>query len=385
MRRRQFLKIAGTSGVILAATGIGAGAFIATRSPTRAMAPWNQAGSLYQDPMRNALSYAVLAPNPHNRQPWMVELKSESEAVLRCDLERLLPATDPFDRQIVIGLGCFIELFSLAANHLGFRADVDVFPDGAPEDRLDQRPIAALRLTADTGTVPDPLFAFALNRRTNRNAYDLGRPVSDQHLSAIKKIAGPGVLVDGVNRGPLLEKLRELTRLAMRGEFNHPTAHQESVGLMRIGKAEIEASPDGIYLGGPLLEGLSLLGMISRDQLADPASDAFRFGLDMADEQSNTAMGFVWISTRGNARNAQLAAGRAYMRQALQVEASGLAMQPLSQALQEYAAMQPYYDEAHGLLTRGPDERVQMLARIGFADAVKPAPRWPLSTRIKTA
>ena len=68
------------------------------------------AGSQYTDPIRRALSFAILAPNPHNRQPWVVDLKSDTEAVLTCDLQRLLPATDPISRQIVIGLGCFLEL-----------------------------------------------------------------------------------------------------------------------------------------------------------------------------------------------------------------------------------------------------------------------------------
>ena len=30
---------------------------------------------------------------------------------------------------------------------------------------------------------------------------------------------------------------------------------------MRIGKAEIEANPDGIALGGPLLEAMALMGL----------------------------------------------------------------------------------------------------------------------------
>jgi hypothetical protein len=124
MNKRSFLKIAGSTSVIIAASGAGIGAFIATRTPQAALRSWKTAGSQYADPMRNALSYALLAPNPHNRQPWVVDLKSDTEAVLTCDLQRLLPATDPFSRQIVIGLGCFLELFTLAAAHGGHRAQI---------------------------------------------------------------------------------------------------------------------------------------------------------------------------------------------------------------------------------------------------------------------
>ena len=71
------------------------------------------------------------------------------------------------------------------------------------------------------------------------------------------------------------------------------------------------------------------------------------------------------------------------MRIALQATADGLVMQPMSQALQEYKAMAPYYKTVHKQLTTQPDERVQMLARLGFVDKSVPAPRWLLETRLK--
>ena len=69
-------------------------------------------------------------------------------------------------------------------------------------------------------------------------------------------------------------------------------------------------------------------------------------------------MGFVRINTRGNSLLEQIAAGRSYVRVALCVASLGLAMQPMSYALQEYAAMQSYYQQVHAVLTQGPDERV---------------------------
>ena len=58
--------------------------------------------------------------------------------------------------------------------------------------------------------------------------------------------------------------------------------------------------------------------------------------------------------------------------------------QPLRQALQEYAAMQVYYKKVHFMLTDGAEERVQMLARLGYAEKIAPSPRWALATRLKT-
>ena len=380
MNRRKFLKIAGSTTVIVAASGVG---FVATRTPTDALRPWKTAGSRYSDPMRRALSYAILAPNPHNRQPWVVDLKSDTEAVLTCDLDRLLPATDPFSRQIVIGLGCFLELFSIAAAEQGYRSEIRYFPQGEIHDRLDRRPIAHLTLMKQGGLAPDPLFAQVLRRHTNRNPFDTNRPIADDVAERMLGVATGPVRVEATNDSKQLQDLRTLTRDAMIAEIKTPEAYQESIDLMRIGRAEIEANPDGISLGGAFLEVLSLTGILTRESMADPASKSYQIGLDMIDEGAMTSMGFVWINTQGNDRTAQIEAGRAYMRIALQATADGLAMQPMSQALQEYAAVAPYFVIVHERLTNKPGERVQMLARLGYADDIGPSPRWPLETRLK--
>lgn len=49
-----------------------------------------------QDDIRlKMLCYAILAPNPHNKQPWLVELSGEDAITLYIDREHLLPMTDP--------------------------------------------------------------------------------------------------------------------------------------------------------------------------------------------------------------------------------------------------------------------------------------------------
>jgi hypothetical protein len=156
----------------------------------------------------------------------------------------------------------------------------------------------------------------------------------------------------------------------------------ESVRLMRIGKAEIEASPDGIDLGGPFLEGLSVLGMLSREQVADPTTEAYRQGLEMFRQITGTAMAYLWLTTPGNRRVDQIEAGRAYVRLNLKAAELGLAMHPLSQALQEYPEVAGLRAELDRRLGVAGGDRVQMLARLGYGPAVDPSPRWPLATRM---
>jgi hypothetical protein len=183
--RRSFLKLTG-GGIVIASA---AGGWFMTRDSQAARAPWEIAGRTNGDPRRHALSYALLAPNPHNRQPWMADLGMADEVTLYCDLNRRLPHTDPFDRQITIGLGCFIELAVMAAAENGHRVAVTLFPDGEPHSRLDARPVASLRFTEAVNVERDPLFAHVLNRRSNKEAYDEAREVPSEVLAAIGQVA----------------------------------------------------------------------------------------------------------------------------------------------------------------------------------------------------
>ncbi len=361
MQRRKFLKIIGGSAALLAG-----GSYIwAAPTAKSARAAWQNAGA-YPDPMRTALSYAVLAPNPHNRQPWQVELISDTEAVLYCDDERHLPVTDPLDRQITIGLGCFLELFDLAAQHNQHRADIDLFPEGAHPKRLDARPVARLMLTP-TIYSPPPLFEQIPKRRTDRKPYTSQRP-SEQSLADLWSTAGP--LLETSRDSALSESLRTISRDAARIEFMTPRTYGESVDLMRVGRKAVRANPDGISIEGPLMEILNVTGAMSPKALSDHDSPAFKQGLKMYLDGIATATSFFWIMTPDNSRVDQIAAGRAYARANLKASELGLSVHPLSQALQEYPEMAEQLSKAHKALNIKSPARLQMLARIGYGSAL---------------
>jgi hypothetical protein len=381
--RRRFLKIMGSTAVIAAA---GVGGFAVTRTPSDALKPWTLAGSdVYSDPRVRALSYAVLAPNPHNRQPWQVDLSEPDVATLYCDLDRLLPETDPFERQIVIGLGCFLELARMAAAEDGRALMVEPFPDGAPDQNLDTRPIARMRFGAPGSATPDPLFAQVLVRRSLKEPYDTSKHVSESSLSAIAAVVPESVTVKFTADPTRRDELRALSWAAHKLEVTTHRTNMESVDLMRIGKAEINANPDGIDIGGSaFLDAAALAGIISRKELADPDSSGFKIGLDMYQEMMFTAMAHLWLTTDGNSRIDQLNAGAAWIRTNMKATELGIGIHPLSQSLQEYVEMVPLYNEVHDKLA-APGHRIQMLGRLGYGPKIPGGPRWPIETRILKA
>ena len=85
---------------------------------------------------------------------------------------------------------------------------------------------------------------------------------------------------------------------------------------------------------------------------------------------------------RGVFGGAQLQAGRRYVRANLIATSLGLALHPVSQSLQEYPEMAEKYGWIHRLLGAQGEERIQMLARLGYGTKVEPAPRWPIEKHI---
>ncbi len=374
--RRKILGLIG-GGTILAASAA-AGGFLATRSPDKALAPWALAGQ-YPDLRMRALSFALLAPNPHNRQPWVAALQGADTVILYRNSALNLPETDPNERQLTIGMGCFIELMVQGAAQEGTGVELELFPKGTDKNA----PVVVARFTGEA--TPEPLFQQVLIRHTNRSLYNQSA-VSSSEIAVIVNSPGQvqGAVIAASSKKTMVSDIQKLASAAIAIEANTPRTHAESIHLTRIGKAEIEANPDGISLGGPLMDSLGALGILNRVSALDPNSSAFATAITMQTDAVATTPAFFWVTTPANKRTDQIAAGRAWVRAHLQATALGLSVQPISQALQEYAEMDMPYRKIHSMLAQQ-GETVQMLGRLGYGPSQSPAPRWPLETRLKNA
>ena len=374
MVSRRMILGAGLGGLALVGAG---GVWRVTRVPQSAYAPWDLDGPTPEDIRFDAFRHAILAPNPHNRQPWVIRLIGEDEAEISCDLDRRLPATDPFDRQITIGFGTFLEIARIAALERGYAMEIVLFPGGEAQPRLDNGPVARVKFVKAEGAERDHLYSAILQRRSNRQVYDLARKVRDIQLETITLDGG------AYSADPeFVAQLRTQILAATDIEMMTKAPHEESVELMRIGYQQVDANPDGISLSGPMIEAGVVTGQISPEQLADRNSQAFSFGRDQMRETYGSIPALVWIITPGNARADQIAAGRQYVRANLQAVKLGLATHPMSQSLQEYKEVAGPHREVKKLLGASGGQRVQMLARVGYGPVIGPSPRWPLDSHI---
>lgn len=376
--RRSFIRLVG-GGVVMAGAAASLQGCASSSYPAIAVQPWQPADPKLEI-RRWMLAHALLAPNPHNRQPWIADLKRDGEITLICDGDRLLPETDPFGRQILVGCGAFIELAVMAAAERGYSVAVDTFPGGEPS--LTQLPkgavVAKLTIRQEASIKPDPLFAFILKRHTNKAAYDMQRPVSDANwklLTSASGISNAGLTAGFVKDSATLQKMVAITRESYEIEFTTANTHLESMRLLRIGPDEISKHRDGISVNGLMLRTLVAAGMFDRMAVIKKGDSNYGRMMDRW-QPFETGSGYFWLASNGNTRKQQVAAGRAYVRTHLTATSLGIDMHPLSQALQEFKEVQKPYEEMHRLLGLDPARTtLQMLARVGYG--VNPAEATP--------
>ncbi len=398
MDRRHFIRLVG-GGSVLAATALtqsGCGQ-LSSSLPAASLEAWLGPSGLDTEPRRRALAYAITAPNPHNLQPWLVDLREPNVITVYTDRERVLPETDPFGRQILIGHGAFIELLVIALASQGLAAQVTLWPQGelpATLKEWDRRPVARMTLTpAVPGSAPDDLFKHILNRRTPKTDFDATRAVSDASLQLLtSSVKSPALSVAGTTDAARLQPLRDLCWQSAKVELLTPRTMMESIKLVRVGPAEILQHRDGISINSPFVRAITAAGMFDRSAPPAEGSAGYKNAMARFEGHSRTAMGFVWLSTPGNSRSQQIEAGRAYVRLQLKATEIGLGVHPMSQALQEFAEMKPFYSKAHELMLRKPapqkptDETVQMFCRLGYTAGAAPAsPRRPLDKFMLTS
>lgn len=389
MQRRSLLRL--TSGGLVAATTASLTATLGGCSralPADAVAAWAGPGT-EPDLRRWLLAHAILAPHSHNLQSWLVDLSVPDHITLYLDGTRLLPETDPFSRQMMMSQGTFLELLDLAARERGQRAEITLFPDGVfAAQTVDGRPTARIRLQADASVRPDPLFAQIVKRRTNRQPYDTRPPAADALQAIVRSSVGQAFKagVTTAADGDALARQRQIAKDAWRIELSTPRTMLESLKVLRVGPTEISRHRDGISVNDPMLRAITALGLFDRSRAPAPGDTATQRQIQNFNHAIDSTPAFYWLISNGNDRSTQVNAGRAWVRAQLAATAHGLAMQPISQALQEYPEVQVPYRAIHDLLgAPAPAHTVQMWARLGYGPAVEPAPRRGVAAHVRKA
>lgn len=145
------------------------------------------------DTLHAALYVACRAPSLHNSQPWRWQLAAHS-VHLRADPTRILPATDPTGRQMVISCGAALHHARVAFAALGWHPIIHRLPNPTDPGHLasiefeHNNPIRARDVT---------LAAAAVRRRTDRRPFlpsDLPESTTSR-LASVAHIEGAELLI----------------------------------------------------------------------------------------------------------------------------------------------------------------------------------------------
>lgn len=393
MNRRKFIRVLGLgTGAVALTTGI-AGCGHLTSSFVSSDASdsygWNGPTSDIKDIRLQVLAYAILSPNPHNKQPWIIKLTGPTEFELYVDQQRLLPATAPYFRQIHIGQGTFLETASIAASGLGHDAEITLFPQGTYSNtEVLNKPVARVSLTENESLVANPLFANPLSRHSNKREYNR-QALTQNQVSELTRFNtdnnhNPLTLVDS----PAAKKqLEQVLTQAMQIEVGNKARDEETIKMFRFNQAEVEQYRDGFGTAQSGLSGLKRLlvenFILSRESTEKDPTEFGQQAVTMTQKTVESTATFGWITSTSNSRIDQINVGREYCRIDLKTNAMGLVQHPLSQILQEYDDMLPLQDTFKKFFNIKKSDTVQMLFRLGTAEVTQHSPRRALADIIQ--
>ncbi len=387
MDRRTFIRIMGVGAAAVTLTSTVSSCSSNTEQVDYG---WSGPSESESDIRLKLLAYAMLCPNPHNKQPWLIQFNSAYSLDLYVDQTRLLPETDPIARQIHIGQGTFLETLSIAATHYGYQADIEYFPAGEYSNQVvEDRPVARITLNKNAAVTEDPLFAHLLTRQSNKREYDNSLLTVAQKSQLNDLFVAPQTQFTVVDNDKDNRYLQQMLTQAMHIEGLDKQRDLETIKMFRFNDQEVAKYRDGFGLEHSGVTGMKKLlaetFFLDRASTEKDSTDFAKQSTDIARSISESTSTFAWLTTQSNSRLDQVKAGRDYCRLNLTTTAMGLAQHPMSQVLQEYADMQILQTEFKQYFNIKTDHTVQMLVRLGKADKTTHTPRRLVSSLLSKA
>lgn len=346
--------------------------------------PWQRGYSKsFNDIRLQVVAQGVLAPNGHNMQPWKIKLDASdnNSFYLYGDSSMLTPDVDPYGRQFTISQGTFLEYISVSANHLGYKADITLFPDGEYDgsaSSIDAKPVAKVMLKKIDGTMDDSLYNDLFLPDTSRVAYQNEKLTDLQVANLMQQNSAENLILNIYQDDANMAKISKIVVDSAKIEGGIKAINDSSVALTRINEYQQNKYRYGFSIASSGTSGfmlyfkealVTLIPSMNNDAASQNAI------VSQAELAVANTPAYAFIVTKDNSRKLQVEAGILYSRVQLEAESMGLAVQPLSQSIEEYPQMSELYAQIHAdYAPKG--ATIQMLFRVG-----KPLQNTPLSMR----
>lgn len=340
--------------------------------------PWSKTyHKQFEDPRVQVLAIGVLAPNSHNLQSWRVVFEGKDRFFLYVDPTRLSPKADPPGRQVTISQGSFLEYIMVAAENLGYKAETQLFPEGeyGPEGsvaNLGSKPVAkvTIKKTAEvTGSETSSLYESMFVPDTCRVPYR-ELQLSAEDIRTLEALSTENATILIFQDSKNLKSLGNIILRASEVEAGNEEVQKEGFELFRPNEWKKNEYRYGFILEGQGLSAINvhlMQGLITLLPILNSPRVSGKTFLKQTESAVENTPAYALIITKGNSRKAQVEAGMLYSRFLLKATSMGYAMQPMSQALEEYPEMAEIHQEINRKYA-GENETIQMLVRLGVPE-----------------
>lgn len=337
------------------------------------LAPWSSDyPEKFSDVRKKIIATAQLAPTPHNMQPhrFVLSVQKKDELYLYIETKRLLGATDPNSRQILIGHGIVLKYVEIAAKKYGYKTDITLFPEGdfveRSETEFRDKPTAVIKLLDDRKSI-DRLFEMIYKRRTNRMHY-INEVLPETLVRSVESSSSfPQIRCRVYHKDDKLKAIRKLTIEGVKTEAATKAPMEESMEVFRFSRKEKDEYGYGLTLASRQKSGF-MLGVT--EFFGGMFSPDWKGSGEMWVKQEvpalETTPGFLVIVSEKNDSATQIQTGMVYGAAELTALDLGYNMQPVMQTTQEYAEIKNLNHEAQSLLADD-GSTVQMIVRLGKA------------------
>lgn len=205
-----------------------------------------------RDELFGIIAKGILAPSGDNLQPWKFFIE-ENAINLYLDRSHEVLFWDTALGAPYVSTGAVIENIRIAAEHLGYQAKGEYFPDH--KNNLWVARIAFEQSSSSSsGNHPghppgNPLYNALEKRCTNRKFYNPGRAIDD---SIFKDFDESPATISGVRllwikkKEPSYKLLSELIGKVDQFRFEHQIISYELIKAIRFSKEEIRKTKDGL-------------------------------------------------------------------------------------------------------------------------------------------
>ena len=286
---------------------------------TTASSPWQVLPDHFpvmlpkQEQLKFLLQYAILAPSTKNTQPWRFSVGEDTIGIF-ADLSRWQPVADRGRRELYMSLGCALENLLVAIEDFGFGHSVKYHPHSTNDELA---ATVTVHPGGDRSVYRTGLSLSSIAERRTHHGLYANEPVAAASRERLLHCCGDlGLRIDLTEDLAIQARVIELNLHANEMEFADPAFRKELgywVGQGVFGTPRVLAK-----LGQVLLSRANFGRAIGKRNAAVLAS-APLIGL---------------IGANSDDRPTQVRAGQALERVWLHATSMGLALQPMSQALE---------------------------------------------------